>query len=31
VRIANATHVIFRSNPDEVEREMNNFMDGQPH
>lgn len=28
VRIANADHFIYRSNPDQVEREMNAFMDG---
>ena len=31
VRIANADHFIFRSNPDQVEQEMNTFMDGLPH
>jgi non-heme chloroperoxidase len=30
VRIANGEHYIFRSNPTEVEREMNAFMDGLP-
>jgi pimeloyl-ACP methyl ester carboxylesterase len=30
VRIPNAEHYIFRSNPDEVERAMNAFMDGLP-
>jgi pimeloyl-ACP methyl ester carboxylesterase len=28
VRIANGTHYVFQSNPAEVEREMNAFMDG---
>jgi pimeloyl-ACP methyl ester carboxylesterase len=31
VRIAHATHLIFRSNPEDVEREMNAFMDDLPH
>jgi len=31
VRIAKATHLIFRSNPEDVEREMNAFMDDLPH
>jgi hypothetical protein len=30
VRIVNGAHYIFRSNPAEVEREMNAFMDGLP-
>jgi pimeloyl-ACP methyl ester carboxylesterase len=30
VRIAHGAHYIFRSNPAEVEREMNGFMDGLP-
>jgi len=31
VRIANSEHDIFNSNPVEVEREMNAFMNGLPH
>lgn len=31
VRVPNATHLIFRSNPEDVEREMNDFMDSLPH
>ncbi len=30
MRIANGEHYIFRSNPDDVERAMNAFMDGLP-
>ena len=31
VRIANADHFIYRSNPDQVEQEMKAFMDGVAH
>jgi pimeloyl-ACP methyl ester carboxylesterase len=31
VRIANSEHDVFNSNPVEVEREMNAFMNGLPH
>jgi len=31
VRLAHGTHYIFTSNPAEVEREMNSFMDGLPN
>lgn len=31
VRIVNAQHMMFRSNPDDVERELNNFTGSLPH